>query len=123
MSEYKFTKEHEWLMVDGDVVTVGITDFAQQQLGDIVFLDLPEKDQELQAGEEVVVIESVKAAGEVHAPVAGVVVEINADLASEPETVNADPLGAGWFYRVKVAAGLSTEGFMSADEYAEYIDE
>lgn len=118
-----FTEEHEWLQVDGDLVTIGISEFAQDQLGDIVFIELPEVDQEISQGDEVAVIESVKAAGEIKAPVSGVVVEINETLADAPETVNQDPTGTGWFFRVRVEAVVIPGDFLGEDEYQTFLDE
>lgn len=118
-----FTEEHEWLQIDGDLVTIGISEFAQDQLGDIVFIELPEVDQEISQGDEVAVIESVKAAGEIKAPVSGVVVEINETLADAPETVNQDPTGTGWFFRVRVEAVVIPGDFLGEDEYQTFLDE
>ncbi|PLW81417.1 glycine cleavage system protein H [Kineobactrum sediminis] len=103
MATLYYTEEHEWLAVEGNIATVGITDFAQQQLGDIVFVDLPEPGKEIEQGDEVVVIESVKAAGEIKSPVAGTVVAINEALADTPETVNEDPMGDGWFLKLHIS--------------------
>ncbi len=97
----KYTNDHEWVRQDGDLVVVGITDYAQQQLGEVVFVELPDVGRAVTAGEEAAVVESVKAAGEVKAPVAGEVVEVNEDLADAPEKVNDDPMGDGWFYKLK----------------------
>ena len=102
MSDLKFTEDHEWLRLDGDVATVGITDHAQNALGDIVFVQLPEVGKHFAVGEEAVVIESVKAAGAVNMPVAGTIVEVNDAVAETPATVNQDHLGAGWFIRVRI---------------------
>ena len=118
-----FTKEHEWLQIDGDVATIGITEFAQDQLGDIVFIELPEVDQEVCDGDEVAVIESVKAAGEIKSPVTGVVVEINETLADAPETVNQDPTGTGWFFRVRLETEVSTADFLTEDGYQNFLDD
>jgi glycine cleavage system H protein len=123
MSDLKYTEEHEWLLLEGDVMTVGITDFAQQQLGDIVFVDLPDQGQEITQGQDVVVIESVKAAGDVHAPLAGTVVEINEELIDTPELVNQDPTGAGWFYRAKLDDAAGFGEFMSENDYAAYLND
>ena len=103
MGERRYSETHEWVDVDGGVAAVGITDFAQSQLGDVVFLELPRKGQRLTAGEAFGVIESVKAASDLYAPVAGTVVEVNERLAANPELVNSDPLGEGWL--IKVEAG------------------
>ncbi len=117
-----FTNDHEWLQVDGNLVTVGITEFAQDQLGDIVFIELPEIDQELSAGEEVAVIESVKAAGEIKSPVTGIVVDINETLAEAPETVNQDPTGNGWFFRVRVETDIIASDYLDENSYQALID-
>ncbi len=103
MPDLRYTKDHEWVTVDGDVATVGITEYAQDQLGDIVFVELPEVGRTVAAGEEVAVVESVKAASEVYAPVAGQVAETNPVLSDAPETVNADATGDGWFLRIRMA--------------------
>ncbi len=97
----RYTPDHEWARQDGEVIVVGITDFAQSQLGEVVFVELPDVGREVAQGEEAAVVESVKAAGEVKAPVAGTVVEVNEGLADEPEKVNEDPAGEGWFYKIK----------------------
>jgi len=119
MSDLRYTQQHEWLAIDGDVsdgdsdgrsdgriVTMGITEHAQEQLGDIVFVELPNVGQEVSRGEEVIVIESVKAAGEIHAPLSGVITEINEHLVESPETVNEDPTGAGWFFKLRIDNAL-----------------
>ena len=116
MSDLKFTADHEWLAIDGDVVTVGITDHAQAQLGDIVFVELPAAGDTLSEGTEAAVIESVKAAGEIKSPVSGTVIAVNEELADAPETVNQDPQGAGWFFRIRIDGDLDASEFL--DEYA-----
>ncbi len=116
MSDLKFTPDHEWLAIDGDVVTVGITDHAQGQLGDIVFVELPAEGDTLSEGNEAAVIESVKAAGEIKSPVSGTVIAVNEALADAPETVNQDPQGAGWFFRIKIDGDFDSSEFL--DEYA-----
>ncbi|MBU3739130.1 MAG: glycine cleavage system protein GcvH [Rhodoferax sp.] len=102
MSQVRYTADHEWLRLDGDIATVGITDYAQNALGDIVFVQLPEAGAHFAAGDEAAVIESVKAAGELKMPLSGTVLEVNAGLADAPATVNTDPLGEGWFIRVRL---------------------
>ena len=102
MSMLKFTEDHEWLRVEGDIATVGITDYAQNALGDIVFVQLPDVGASFAQGDEAAVIESVKAAGELKMPLAGTVVEVNPALVDAPATVNEDPLGAGWFIRIRL---------------------
>ncbi|WP_211441177.1 glycine cleavage system protein GcvH [Collimonas humicola] len=122
MSQVKYTVEHEWLRVEADgVVTVGITDFAQGHLGDLVFVQLPAVGAELAKGDEAAVIESVKAASEIMMPVAGTVTEINAALADAPETINEDPLGAGWFFKMKVNDATELNSLMDEAAYAAMI--
>jgi glycine cleavage system H protein len=122
MSQVKYTVEHEWLRVEADgVVTVGITDFAQGHLGDLVFVQLPEVGAELAKGDEAAVIESVKAASEVMMPVAGTVTEINESLADEPGQINEDPLGAGWFFKMKVSDPTELNSLMDESAYAAMI--
>src|SRR5215471_4468999 len=99
----RFTKDHEWVEVNGDVATVGITAYAAEQLGDVVFVEVPDVGRQVKAGDGFAVVESVKAASDVYAPIAGEVVEANAELSGAPETVNASPESAGWFAKVKVA--------------------
>lgn len=121
MAETKFTREHEWIGVDGDVGTVGITDYAQEQLGDIVFVELPEVGSHIERGKEVAVIESVKAASEVYAPVGGEVIEVNARLSEQPATVNAEPMGGGWFFKVRITDPDDLADLMTAAAYKEYL--
>ncbi len=124
MSAVRYTKDHEWiLMEDDDIGIVGITDYAQDQLGELVYVELPEVGQELGAGSDAVVIESVKAAGEVKAPVSGSVVAVNELLADEPEKVNNDPMGAGWFVKLKVTDTSELDALMDEDAYKEYTDD
>jgi glycine cleavage system H protein len=103
MSQVYFSEEHEWVSVDGDIATVGITDFAQEQLGDVVYVELPETGRTVSAGEETAVVESVKAASEIYAPIGGEVVEVNEALNDDPAQVNADAMGSGWFFKLRVA--------------------
>jgi glycine cleavage system H protein len=117
----KFTKDHEWIRIEGDVGTVGITDYAQQQLGDVVFVELPAKGKKVTKGGEAAVVESVKAASEVYAPVTGEVVDANAALEGAPATVNEDPTGNGWFMKVKLADKAELDGLMSETEYQSYL--
>ncbi|MCP5150914.1 MAG: glycine cleavage system protein GcvH [Ectothiorhodospiraceae bacterium] len=122
MSECKFTKDHEWIRMEGDEIgVVGITDYAQDQLGELVFVNLPEVGTEYAAGAETAVVESVKAAGEVKAPVTGVVVEVNASLAEEPEKVNNDPMGEGWFLKIRVSDAAELDGLMDENAYQAYV--
>ena len=123
MSDMKFTEDHEWiLMEDDEVGVVGITDYAQDQLGELVFVELPEVGTEWSQGAETAVIESVKAAGEVKAPVGGVVVEVNQALVDEPERVNADPTGDGWIIRMRVSDPEELETLMDTEQYETYVD-
>jgi glycine cleavage system H protein len=117
----RYTRDHEWVRLEGDTVTVGITDYAQEQLGDIVFVELPEVGKKLAAGAEAAVVESVKAASEVFAPVAGEVTAVNTALADAPGAVNADPEGEGWFLRLKVADAKAIEALMNIDAYQEFL--
>ena len=117
----KYTEEHEWLRVEGDVVVVGITGHASEQLGDVVFVDLPEPDTEVTKDEEVAVIESVKAASDILAPVDGTIVEVNEALADNPGTVNDDPLGDGWFFKMKLEDMSVLDEFMDEAAYNDLI--
>ena len=121
MSLY-FTKEHEWIKVEGDIATVGITDFAQSQLGDIVFVEVPEAGREVSQGGEAAVVESVKAASDVYAPVSGAVVEGNAALEADPSLVNTAPEGEGWFFKLRLSDNEQLNGLMNADQYKAFVD-
>lgn len=112
-----FTDDHEWIKVDGDVATVGITDYAQSQLGDVVFIELPKVGRPLTKGDAVAVVESVKAASDVYAPITGEVVAINDALVAEPAMVNSDADGNAWFFKIKIANASELEGLMDADAY------
>jgi glycine cleavage system H protein len=116
VAERYYTETHEWVTVDGEIATVGITDYAQAQLGDVVFLELPSIGKELEAGDTVGVIESVKAASDLYSPVAGSVLEVNESLSDNPEQVNKDPYGAGWLIRVRLNGDLS-EGLLDEAGY------
>ncbi len=122
MAERKYTDEHEWIEMDGDVATVGISDYAQEQLGDIVFIELPETGKSFTQGDEAAVIESVKAASELYAPVDGEVVAINDTLVEAPETINKDAFGAGWFIRLRVTNPSQLDGLMDAEAYKTFTD-
>ena len=117
-----YTEEHEWIRVEGDQATVGITDFAQGQLGDIVFVELPEAGRALTKGGEAAVVESVKAASDVYAPVDGEVTEANAALADDPALANSDPEGEGWFFRLRLADRSQLEGLMNEAAYKAFTD-
>ena len=120
-AELKYSKDHEWIRLDGETAYVGITDFAQHELGDIVFVDIDTVDEELEAEETFGTIEAVKTSSELLMPVAGTVVEFNEALADAPETVNNDPYGEGWIIKVKVNDPAELEGLLSADAYKELI--
>ena len=122
MTDLKFTADHEWARLEGDVVTIGITDYAQDQLGELVYVELPETGIDVSAGQEVVVIESVKAAGDIKSPVTGTVIEVNQALSDEPEKVNEDPTGEGWFYRVRVGSAADLDALMDESAYQDLIN-
>ncbi|MBN9060952.1 MAG: glycine cleavage system protein H [Rhizobiales bacterium 65-9] len=117
----KFTKDHEYVRVDGDVATIGITDYAQQQLGDVVFVELPAVGKQVAAGAEAAVVESVKAASEVFAPVAGEIVEVNSALEAAPATVNEDPAGKGWFMKIRLKDKAELDALMSQADYDAFL--
>jgi glycine cleavage system H protein len=121
MSNIRYTKDHEYIAIEGDTGTVGITDYAQQQLGDVVFVELPEIGKQLAKGEEAAVVESVKAASEVYAPVSGEVVAINQAIEEEPGKVNADPVGEGWFVKIKLADKAELDGLMDETAYRDFL--
>jgi glycine cleavage system H protein len=117
----KYTEDHEWLRVDGDLVVIGITEHAAEQLGDVVFVELPEIETQVTKGDDAVVIESVKAASDIVAPIDGEIVEVNDDLADNPGLVNEDPLGAAWFFKVKIDDMSQLDQYMTEDEYQDMI--
>ena len=123
MPERKYTDQHEWLQADGSLITVGLTDFAQSALGDIVFVELPEVGAALTAGSDVIVVESVKAAGDVSCPINGVVESVNEVFADAPETINEDPLGAGWLIKVRTDEAPDLSGFMDATAYNAFCED
>jgi len=118
---FRYTKEHEWVLVEGDTATIGITDHAQQELGDIVYVDLPKVGAKLEQGASLGSVESVKAVSDIYAPVSGEVTEVNATLADKPETLNRDPHGAAWLAKVKLSNPADAEGLLSAADYETYI--
>ena len=120
MSLY-FTREHEWIRVDGDVATVGISNHAQQALGDIVFAEAPEAGRALAKGQEAAVVESVKAASDVYSPVGGEVIEGNGAIADDPALINRDPEGEGWFFKLKLSDPSELDGLMSEADYREWV--
>jgi glycine cleavage system H protein len=123
MSELKYNAEHEWIRVDGDIGTVGISDFAQQALGDVVFVELPAAGRQLSQGAEAAVVESVKAASEVYAPVSGEVVEINAALDDDSSLVNSDPTGKGWFFKIRLSDASELDALMDEAAYKAFAAE
>ena len=121
MSDLKYSQEHEWVRLEGNVVTVGISDFAQEQLGDVVFVELPEPGQAVQQKVNAAVVESVKAASEVYAPVSGEVIEVNVALEDDPELVNREPTGGGWFMKIRVSDESELEGLMNEADYSDFV--
>ncbi len=121
MADIKYTEEHEWIRVEGDVGTIGITAYAQEQLGDVVFVDVPAAGRKVAKGEACAVVESVKAASDIYAPVSGEIVEANAALADAPGDVNAEPTGKGWFFKVKLADKGELDGLMDEAAYAAFV--
>ena len=119
--QLKYTKDHEWISLDGDVATVGITDFAQKELGDIVYVEVETLDQDMEADEVFGTVEAVKTVSDLFLPLAGTIVEFNEELETTPEAVNADPYGKGWMIKVKVTDVADFDKLMSADEYKKLI--
>jgi glycine cleavage system H protein len=120
-AELKYTKDHEWVRIEGDIATVGITDFAQGELGDIVYVEVETLDETLEAEEVFGTVEAVKTVSDLFLPVSGEIVEFNESLEDEPETVNTDPYGAGWMVKVKMSDASQAEGLMSAEEYKDLV--
>ena len=121
-ADLKYTDQHEWVKMDGDVAMVGITDYAQEALGDLVFVELPEVGKQVAAKDEFVVVESVKAASEVYAPISGEVTEVNESLNDAPEQINSAPYEGGWICKIKPSNASELEGLMGADQYKELVD-
>ena len=121
MAELRFTQSHEWVRADNGIATIGITGYAAQQLGDVVYVELPEAGKSLAAGAEAAVVESVKAASEIYAPVAGEVTEGNRALADDPAKVNTDPEGEAWFFRMRIADESALAKLMTKDQYTEFV--
>ena len=117
----RYTKDHEYIRVEGDSAVVGISDYAQEQLGDVVYVELPAVGKTLEKGAEAAVVESVKAASEVYAPVSGEVVEVNGALEGAPGAINEDPAGKGWFLKLKLKNPSELEGLMTEEQYREYV--
>jgi glycine cleavage system H protein len=121
-SDTRYTKEHEWVRLDGEIATVGVTDHAQEALGDIVFIELPELNRQVAAGEACAVIESVKAASDVYSPLAGKVVETNQTVVEEPAIINSDAEGEGWMFRLEVDSADAFDDLLDEDAYTEYLE-
>ncbi len=121
MATIKYTEDHEWISLDGDVGTVGITDHAQEQLGEVVFVEAPEVGKTYEKGDAGGVVESVKAASEIYVPVTGEIVEVNEALADAPDTVNSDPMGAGWFFKIKLVDTAQLDALMDDAAYKAFI--
>jgi glycine cleavage system H protein len=121
MAEVRYSNEHEWIRVEGDVGTVGITNYAQEQLGDVVFVDVPQVGRKVAKGESIAVVESVKAASDIFAPASGEVVEANAALAEAPGDVNAEPMGKGWFFKLRLSNKGELTGLMDETAYAAFV--
>jgi glycine cleavage system H protein len=121
MADLRFSKSHEWLRVENGVATVGITRYAAEQLGDVVFVELPDAGKKLAAGGEAAVVESVKAASEIYAPVSGEVTDANAAIKDDPARVNAEPEGGGWFFRMRMSAPGELDKLMTKDQYTDYV--
>jgi len=119
--DLRFAKTHEWVRTDGETIVVGISDFAQQQLSDLTYVELPSVGDSVSAQDEVAVVESVKAASDVYAPVAGEIVEVNEQLADKPELINSDPFAGGWIFKLKPVDAAHVDGLLSADEYKELL--
>ena len=122
MSDVRFTKDHEWVRVEGDTATVGISEYAQEQLGDVVFIELPNVGADVEAGGDAAVVESVKAASEVYAPIAGKIVEVNEDVEATPGLVNESAEDQGWFWRMEIADADEIEELMSASDYKAFLE-
>jgi len=123
MTALRFTRDHEWVRLDGDLAVIGITDYAQSQLGDVVYVELPEIGHRVEQGKEAAVVESVKAASEVYAPVSGEVVAANDALTADPARVNADPLGEGWFLKLRLDDPKQLDGLMDEAAYQRFVEE
>ena len=121
MSEKKYTKDHEWISLQGGVATIGITNYAQESLGDIVFVELPEIGKLVQAGDQVGVIESVKAASEIYSPVSGKIIEVNNELINRPQLVNSDPEQSGWYIKISIKETDELNNLLSFDQYKKII--
>jgi glycine cleavage system H protein len=129
MEEYRipenlyYTKEHIWVKIEDDVATIGITDYGQHQLGDVVFVDLPELGREVESGEVIASVESIKAVSEIYSPITGKIISINEDLANDPSFINSDPYGDGWIADIQMKDPTEIEDLMTADDYKAYLEE
>ena len=123
MAEIRFTKDHEWILLDGDEATVGISEYAQDQLGDVVYVELPEVGVEVEANNTFGVVESVKAVSDLYAPVTGTVTEVNEELNDAPELVNSDPFEDAWMLRIEMSDTSELDGLLEADEYKVFVEE
>jgi glycine cleavage system H protein len=120
-SDRRYTKEHEWIMIDGDIATIGITEFAQSELGDVTYVEVPQVGQSLSQGQAFGVVESVKAVSDIYAPVSGEVVAVNDSLANEPETVNASPYERAWMIKLRVANPAEADALLTAADYEQHV--
>jgi glycine cleavage system H protein len=122
LDELYYTKEHIWVKIENDVATIGITDYAQSQLGDVVFIELPEVGREVESGEVIATVESIKAVSEIYSPLTGKIISINEDLANEPSLLNSDPYGDGWICDIQMKDLTEIEDLMTADDYRAYLE-
>jgi len=122
LDELYYTKEHIWVKIENDVATIGITDYAQSQLGDVVFIELPEVEREVESGEVIATVESIKAVSEIYSPLTGKIISINEDLANEPSLLNSDPYGDGWICDIQMKDLTEIEDLMTADDYRAYVE-
>ncbi|WP_299240048.1 glycine cleavage system protein GcvH [Sulfurihydrogenibium sp.] len=122
LDELYYTKEHIWVKIENDVATIGITDYAQSQLGDVVFIELPEVGREVESGEVIATVESIKAVSEIYSPLTGKMISINEDLANEPSLLNSDPYGDGWICDIQIKDLTEIEDLMTADDYRAYLE-
>lgn len=122
MSTLRFSKEHEWIRLDGDIATVGISDYAQKQLGDVVYVELPEIGRHVEQGKEAAVVESVKAASEIYAPASGEVVEVNSSVDADPAKVNADAMGEGWFFKLRLDDPKQLDALLDEAAYETFVE-
>ncbi len=122
MSQLRYTNDHEWVRVDGDIAVVGISDYAQEQLGDVVFVELPDIGVSFNRNDDAAVVESVKAASEIYAPISGEILEVNGALSDAPETLNSDPTGDGWLFKISIADAGEVDALMDEAAYKAYVE-